>query len=127
MPGIHKTIYPRIRKHLEKRGVLKTLWRCMLGPSQFIKEYSKSREDYPALAVPDEFDVIHGVETSTRVHPTDLTIDSPNWICAGGYWPTPPKIFEEALSAFSIRYEDFIFIDFGSGKGRVLLLASDYP
>src|SRR5262249_22968770 len=29
--------------------------------------------------------------------------------------------------AMNIRYEDFIFIDFGSGKGRTLLLASEYP
>jgi hypothetical protein len=31
------------------------------------------------------------------------------------------------LAALSIRHEDFIFIDFGSGKGRVLLLASELP
>jgi SAM-dependent methyltransferase len=127
MPAIHKTIYPRIRKHLERRGLLKTAWRCLLGPSQIIKEYSRSRKDYPGLAVPDQFDLKHGIETSTRVHPTDLKIDSPNRICSAGYWPTRPEIFHEALSEFNIRYEDFIFVDFGSGKGRVLLMASDYP
>lgn len=127
MPAIHKSIYPRIRKHLAERGVLRTAWRCFLGPSQLIKEYSKSRKDYPGFAVCDEFDATHGIETSTRVHPTDLKTDSPNRICSVGYWPTRPEIFEEALSALNIRHEDFIFIDFGSGKGRVLLLASNYP
>ena len=127
MPAIHKTIYPRIRKHLERKGFLKTAWRCLLGPSQFIKEYSGSLKDYPGIAVPDRFDVTHGIETSTRIHAADLKTDSPNQIYSIGYWPTPTKIVEEALSAVSIRHEDFIFIDFGSGKGRVLLMASDYP
>jgi hypothetical protein len=127
MSAIYRTIYPRIRRHLEKRGLLKTAWRCLLGPHQFITEYLELRKNYRGHAVPSEFDLAHGVETSTRVHLTDLRIDSPNWICGAGYWPTPPKIFEEAFSTFSIRYEDFEFIDFGSGKGRVLLLASNYP
>jgi hypothetical protein len=127
MPAIHKSIYPRVRKHLQRKGLLKTAWRCLLGPSQFIKEYSSSHRDYPGPAVPHEFDVTHGIETSTRIHPTDLRIESQNWFCTAGYWPTPTKIFEEALSALQIRYEDFIFIDFGSGKGRALFLASDHP
>jgi hypothetical protein len=77
--------------------------------------------------VQDEFDLQYGVETSTRVHPTDLKIDSPNWIYAGGYWPTPTEVVRGTLSALTIRYEDFVFVDFGSGKGRVLLQASDFP
>ena len=31
------------------------------------------------------------------------------------------------LSALPIDYRDFTFIDIGSGKGRTLLMASDYP
>ncbi len=107
--------------------MLKTAWRCLLGPWQWLNEYREIRNQYPSLAVPHEFDVTHGIETSTRVHLTDLQIDNPNWISSTGYGPTRPEIFHEVLSAFSIRYEDFIFIDLGSGKGRVLLLASDYP
>ncbi len=127
MPAIHKTIYPRFRRHLEREGLLKTTWRCLLAPYQLVNEYSKSRRDFPGNAVPDEFDVRHGIETSTRIHPTDLKIDSPNNIYSVGYWPTPTTIFEEALSSLNIRYEDFTFIDFGSGKGRALFLASDHP
>jgi SAM-dependent methyltransferase len=56
-----------------------------------------------------------------------LKIESPNWIYADGYWPTPPEVFHEALSSLSCNYEALTFIDFGSGKGRVLLMASEYP
>jgi hypothetical protein len=128
MPAIHKTIYPpRIRQHLKEKGVLKTAWLCLLDPSQLIKEHRSLRHNYPGLGVPDDFDLKHGVETTVRVHPTDLTIDSRNWIYSAGYCPTRLEIFEKALSAFSIRHDDYIFIDFGSGEGRVLLLASEYP
>src|SRR5580704_1011434 len=126
MPAIHKTIYPRIRKYLEKKGVLKTAWRCLLGPYQLINEH-KNLKHYKGLAIRHEFDVTHGVETSTRAHPTDLKISSPNSLSSAGYWPTPPELFHEAFSTFSINYSEFTFIDFGSGKARVLLLASDYP
>jgi SAM-dependent methyltransferase len=43
------------------------------------------------------------------------------------YQPTEPALFYEMLSGLSIDYRQFTFIDLGSGKGRVLLMASDYP
>ncbi len=47
------------------------------------------------------------------------------------YQPSEPAIFHEMLDAlrlqFGVDFHDFIFIDLGSGKGRTLLMASDYP
>lgn len=43
------------------------------------------------------------------------------------YQPTDPAAFHEMLSALAINFPDFTFIDVGSGKGRTLLMASDYP
>lgn len=43
------------------------------------------------------------------------------------YQPTEPAVFREMLSALPINFRDFTFIDIGSGKGRTLLMASDYP
>ncbi len=47
------------------------------------------------------------------------------------YQPSEPAIFHEMLDAlrrqFGIDFHDFTFIDLGSGKGRTLLMASDYP
>lgn len=127
MPKIRKTILPRVKKALKERGVLKTAWACLRGPGYLIAAYQKAKRNYERPAVQDEFDLRYGVETSTRVHPTDLKIDSPNWIFAAGYWPTSTEIIHEALSSLPIRCEDFVFVDFGSGKGRVLLQASDLP
>lgn len=47
------------------------------------------------------------------------------------YQPTEPVVFHEMLDALSaqagLNFGDFTFIDLGSGKGRTLLMASDYP
>jgi hypothetical protein len=127
MPRIHKTILPRFKKALAERGVLRTAWACLCGPWYLIAEYRKARREFEHPVAPDDFDLRYGVETSTRVHGTDLKINSPNWVYSAGYWPTSTEITNEALSALPIPYEDFVFVDFGSGKGRVLLQASHFP
>lgn len=47
------------------------------------------------------------------------------------YQPTEPVTFREMIATFrhfsGAFLEDFTFIDLGSGKGRTLLMASDYP
>jgi SAM-dependent methyltransferase len=52
------------------------------------------------------------------------------------YQPTEPAAFHEMLDALqqtpsadhtTINFRDFTFVDLGSGKGRTLLMASDYP
>jgi len=43
------------------------------------------------------------------------------------YQPTEPALFHEMLRALAIHHPDFTFVDLGSGKGRALLMASDYP
>jgi SAM-dependent methyltransferase len=47
------------------------------------------------------------------------------------YQPTEPELFHEMLDALAaqakIDLKKFTFVDLGSGKGRTLLMASDYP
>jgi 16S rRNA G966 N2-methylase RsmD len=47
------------------------------------------------------------------------------------YQPTEPVIFREMLDTLhqhsNLNFEDFTFVDLGSGKGRTLLMAADYP
>lgn len=48
-----------------------------------------------------------------------------------GYQPTEPSAFHEMLATVKqttdLDFAEFTFIDLGSGKGRTLLMASDYP
>jgi SAM-dependent methyltransferase len=43
------------------------------------------------------------------------------------YQPTEPAVFREMLDSLQADYRQFAFVDIGSGKGRTLLMASDYP
>src|SRR5271163_2983061 len=47
------------------------------------------------------------------------------------YQPTESALFHEMLAALAeeshLDFHDFVFLDLGSGKGRTLLMASDYP
>lgn len=75
----------------------------------------------------DDFDRTHGVDTHRKVRNADLHIDSP-WAQHGSaYQPIHPKAFHELVRSVEIDFEHSTFIDFGSGKGRALLFASDYP
>ena len=43
------------------------------------------------------------------------------------YQPSQPRLFHDMLSRVRVDYREFIFLDIGSGKGRALLMAADYP
>ena len=47
------------------------------------------------------------------------------------YQPTEPGLFQEMMDALheqtQLNFADFTFLDLGSGKGRTLLMASEYP
>lgn len=43
------------------------------------------------------------------------------------YQPTDPALFAEMIASLPIDLREFTFLDLGSGKGRTLLMASDYP
>ena len=42
------------------------------------------------------------------------------------YQPTEPAIFQDMMSSLPIDFGEFTFVDIGSGKGRTLLMASEY-
>lgn len=43
------------------------------------------------------------------------------------YQPTDPAAFAGMMAALPIDFRHYTFIDIGSGKGRTLLMASEYP
>ncbi len=74
-----------------------------------------------------QFDWKYGVETRSRASLGDLDINYESKRFGRNYGPSDPVIFKEMLSCLKIKYEDFTFIDFGSGKGRAILMASELP
>ncbi|HEX7679993.1 MAG TPA: class I SAM-dependent methyltransferase, partial [Thermoanaerobaculia bacterium] len=43
------------------------------------------------------------------------------------YQPTEPALFREMMASLPIDFREFTFVDLGSGKGRTLLMASEFP
>ena len=68
-----------------------------------------------------------------RVNTTSAAVDWRNRLLGvfhSPYQPTQPDLFREMLEALKQQshfdFRDFVFLDLGSGKGRTLLMASDY-
>jgi SAM-dependent methyltransferase len=70
-------------------------------------------------------------------HRVNTTSGAVNWrdrllgVFHSPYQPTDAALFHEMMTDLSAQpgfgFPDFTFIDLGSGKGRTLLMASDYP
>ncbi|MFE9393061.1 class I SAM-dependent methyltransferase [Streptomyces sp. NPDC006784] len=74
------------------------------------------------------FDALLGVETGKPVEPWEvLEADDGTLENNSRYSPTPVRTVRAALTAAAVRHEEISFVDFGSGKGRVLLIAAEYP
>lgn len=69
------------------------------------------------------------ISTVGTVRPDELDVDSIRKQHAIQYQPTCSLDLAILLEALSRRVEfgEFSFVDFGSGKGRVLLMASEFP
>jgi predicted RNA methylase len=75
-----------------------------------------------------------GVQTSRLVAATDLGIDpskiggvATGAISGSAYGPSPAWALPVVLKELNIRYADYNFIDLGSGMGRVVLMAAEFP
>lgn len=70
----------------------------------------------------------YGIDTSGVIPLKDLTVESDHSNVEAGVWyePMSVKIFKQIMNRLTINFSEFQFIDFGSGKGRVLLMASAY-
>lgn len=67
------------------------------------------------------------VPTKDRVALDGLTVRGGNKQHGHAYRPTPCRLFNWTLAAINYDLSRLTFVDHGAGKGRVLLLASEYP
>jgi hypothetical protein len=76
----------------------------------------------------DEFDQQHGTDTggTRRIASLDV-LDLPAAVYAAQYEPSGVELVNDELDKLNIDAAQFTFVDFGSGKGRVLLIAAERP
>ena len=95
------------------------------------REAARLARSYPARRrwerLDREYDRRHGVDTAGVVRLHDLSFESENKAMGNRYEATTPDGFRDRLQRLDLGEGELTFIDLGSGKGRALLLASEFP
>jgi hypothetical protein len=78
------------------------------------------------------FDLAHGVDTSGLVPAAHLVTGHPNDEHVTAYYGVAPSILRTLITQWRetpppYPIHDYTFIDFGAGKGRAMLVASELP
>ena len=78
------------------------------------------------------FDLAHGVDTSGLVPAANLVTGHPNDEHVTAYYGVAPSILRSLIAQWRETpppnpIHDYTFIDFGAGKGRAILVASELP
>jgi Methyltransferase domain len=110
-----------------RAGFVSTLKHFIATLWEFVRESTPSRRRQRYGDVDYDWDF--------RVDTTSATVgwrDRLLGMFHSPYQPTEPALFREMLASLTqvnpkINLREFTFIDIGSGKGRVLLMAADYP
>lgn len=85
------------------------------------------RSRFAGTGSADVFDAKYGTDTAKTVGVWALDIPRNKLEHAHRYETIDPERLVDNFRAIEISHQDFVFIDFGSGKGRTLLLASLFP
>jgi SAM-dependent methyltransferase len=74
------------------------------------------------------FDRQHGTDTGGMVPTSELDIEdeATKWQ-SNLYLGSPPRVTRHLVRELDIEYQDYSFVDYGSGKGRVLFVAAEFP
>ena len=96
----------RLGMSLRSRGVLGTA-------NHFLERLADRR-----------FDALHHVETTAKVPPDALGVESASH--ANEYTPVPAGGLSRVLADLPIVYREWDFVDIGAGKGRALFVAARF-
>lgn len=73
------------------------------------------------------FDRRHGVKTTDYILAKDLDVEQEKTALSSEYEPSSERILKSIFDQLPVDFKGYTFIDYGSGMGRVLLIASGYP
>jgi SAM-dependent methyltransferase len=125
-PPAHSKLIPSIcdwwKKDAQSNGSISALRHLLTSLWEFTRDSTPARRRQRYGDV--DYDWDHRVDTTGATigwrERLLGTLHSP-------YQPTEAMLFREMLDSLKIDFHKFTFIDLGSGKGRTLLMASDYP
>jgi hypothetical protein len=121
-PTILPTIQQWWNEHSAQHGPVQTLQRLLANLWEFLRESTPSRRRQRYGDIDYDWD--------NRADTTGATISWQSRLLGlfhSPYQPTEPVLFAEMLRHLQLDFHEYVFIDIGSGKGRALLMASDFP
>jgi len=104
----------RMSRSAKKRGLLRTARLILRLPFRLgavIRSYQGNA-----------FDRKFGVDTLSQ---EDLSVPEP--ALGNSYVASDPEVVKSAIGGLGLQFAEFVFVDLGSGKGRVLLIAAGFP
>jgi len=115
----------KIRAKIEQLGWVETMKLILHRLGGIYEDQLDAYRDYRWEKEEEDFDRRFNIDTCYSEDEDRLqTNDSDIYF---DYDPVKVSTFTKAIQCLKIRYEDFTFIDIGSGKGRALLMATSYP
>ena len=105
-------------------GTARKAWQYFAATALYGRRRRRQREE---LEQEDGFDAKYGTDTSSLVQVGSLDLPEEQRDYAVLYWPSLRRTVERLLASLAIDHPAFTFVDVGSGKGRVLLMASLFP
>lgn len=113
-----------LNDNLRERGVMGTVGEAFRQVFCLARDYTPARRRLRYGDLDYDFDHA-GVDTTWAN--VDLRTRLLETFSRGQYQASEPQLFHEILSSVPEKLAGFTFIDMGSGKGRALLMASEYP
>jgi SAM-dependent methyltransferase len=109
----------RVRRALRRygvRGTARELYRAVVAYPARRRKWRADRE----------FDRRYGVETAGIVRLHELGFESHNKMLGNRYEAVNPDWLRARLASLPVEVGEFTFLDVGAGKGRAMLLASEF-
>ena len=121
-PSLHIALQEWWAEGVRRNGLPSTVRTFVKEVWDFLRESTpeQKRRRYGDV----EYDWDHAVNTTSA---TVSWRDRLLGVFHSAYQPTDPEGFHEMIAAIPLDITGFTFIDLGSGKGRTLMMASEYP
>ena len=73
------------------------------------------------------YDLVHGTKTYRNTPASALSLEGDALDCAVWYTPAPVKTLRYILKHAGTDLSRYTFVDYGAGRGRAMLTASEFP
>ena len=112
------------RRHRRRRKLYEALWSHPVR--SWLIRLPLTRRIYDGWARQHPFDIAHGTETSGSVTAAECAPDAAMAAQVIPYGGSQPSITRAGIASLP-EHDRYVFVDIGCGKGRPLIVASEFP